>query len=124
MNKPIPTEGTPEYFDYLWDSYEAEIRLSERNDLRLDSIAFYRDMIRAAYHAFYRNLAAYQQTRERKEAARKVVIEVLGGVAYVKSSPEDIEVNIIDHDNEATSAFDDFLDRADIPQAGDARDEA
>jgi hypothetical protein len=29
----------------------------------------------------------------------KVVIEVLGGVAYVKSAPEEIEVEIIDYDN-------------------------
>ena len=29
----------------------------------------------------------------------KVVIEVLGGVAYVKSSPKEIEVEIIDLDN-------------------------
>jgi hypothetical protein len=30
----------------------------------------------------------------------KVVIEVLGGVAEVTSKPDDIEVEIIDHDNE------------------------
>jgi hypothetical protein len=29
----------------------------------------------------------------------KVVIEVLGGVAYVKSVPEGVEVEIIDYDN-------------------------
>jgi len=29
----------------------------------------------------------------------KVVIEVLGGVAYVKSASEGIEVEIIDYDN-------------------------
>lgn len=29
----------------------------------------------------------------------KVVIEVLGGVAYVKSAPEGIDVEIIDFDN-------------------------
>ncbi len=88
----IPTEGTPEYVDYLLDSYEAEIRLSERYHLRLDSIVFYRDMLRAAY----------QQMRERAEkvAERNVVIEVLGGVAEVTRQPEGIEVEIIDHDNE------------------------
>ena len=88
----VPTEGTPEYVDYLLDSYEAEIRLSERYHLRLDSVAFYRDMLRSAY----------QQIRERKEkeAERTVVIEALGGVAEVTSQPEGIEVEIIDHDNE------------------------
>lgn len=88
----VPTEGTPEYVDYLLDSYEAEIRLSERYNLRLDSIAFYRDMLHAAY----------QQIRERAEKApeRNVVIEVLGGVAEVTRQPEGIEVEIIDHDNE------------------------
>ena len=30
---------------------------------------------------------------------QKVVIEVLGGVAWVKSCPDDVEVEIIDHDN-------------------------
>jgi hypothetical protein len=30
---------------------------------------------------------------------RKVVIEVLGGVAYVKDCPEDVDVEIIDYDN-------------------------
>jgi hypothetical protein len=87
----IPTEGTPEYMDYLLDSYEAEIRLSERYNLHLDSTAFYRDLLRAAY----------QQMRERteKEAARKIVVEVLGGVAEVTRQPEGIEVEIIDHDN-------------------------
>ncbi len=86
----VPTEGTPEYVDYLLDSYEAEIRLSERYHLRLDSLAFYRDMLHAAY----------QQIRERIAAERKVVIEVLGGVAEVTRQPEGIEVEIIDHDNE------------------------
>ena len=88
----IPIEGTPEYVDYLLDSYEVEIRLSERYHLRLDSVAFYRDMLRSAY----------QQIRERKEkeAERTVVIEALGGVAEVTSQPEGIEVEIIDHDNE------------------------
>ncbi len=31
---------------------------------------------------------------------RKVVIEVLGGVADVTQCPDDVEVEIIDHDNE------------------------
>jgi hypothetical protein len=31
----------------------------------------------------------------------KVVIEVLGGVAEVTSNPDNVEVEIIDHDNEA-----------------------
>lgn len=31
---------------------------------------------------------------------KKVMIEVLGGVAYVKECPEGVEVEIIDHDNE------------------------
>lgn len=39
------------------------------------------------------------QTRSPGRPARKVVIEVLGGVAYVASQPEDVEVEIIDHDN-------------------------
>jgi hypothetical protein len=30
----------------------------------------------------------------------KVVIEVLGGVAEVTSNPDNVEVEIIDHDNE------------------------
>lgn len=109
MSERIPVEGTVEYVDYLLDGLEAEIRLSERYDIALDSVDFYRGMLRAAY----------RQTRE-----RKIVVEVLGGVAYVASSPDDTEVEIIDHDNEETSAFDDFLERADMPQVGDARDEA
>jgi len=31
----------------------------------------------------------------------KVVIEVLGGVAYVTNCPEGVEVEIIDHDKES-----------------------
>ena len=31
---------------------------------------------------------------------RKVIIEVSGGVADVTSCPDDVEVEIIDHDNE------------------------
>jgi sensor domain CHASE-containing protein len=56
MSERIPAEGTPEYVDYLLDSYEAEIRLSERYDIALDSVDFYRGML----------LAAYQQAMERK----------------------------------------------------------
>jgi hypothetical protein len=31
---------------------------------------------------------------------RRVIIEVLGGVAYVTHCPRGVEVEIIDHDNE------------------------
>lgn len=31
---------------------------------------------------------------------KKVIIEVMGGVAYLKSAPDDVEVLIIDYDNE------------------------
>ena len=111
MSEPLPAEGTMEYVEYLLDGLEAEIRLSERYDIALDSVDFYRGMLRSAY----------QQRREHIEAERTVVVEVLGGVAYVVSSPDDIAVEIIDHDNAETSAFDGFLERADMPQAGDAR---
>lgn len=64
-------------------------------------------------------------------AVGKVVIEVYGGVADVTSKPDDIEVEIIDHDNEMDegaegfsfgpqSAFDSFLETADMPHDGDA----
>jgi hypothetical protein len=33
------------------------------------------------------------------EPKRKVVIEVYGGVAEVTSCPDDVDVEIIDHDN-------------------------
>ena len=36
----------------------------------------------------------------RRQAAARVVVEVLGGVAEVTSNPMGIEVEIIDHDNE------------------------
>lgn len=49
MSEPIPAEGTIEYVEYLLDSLEAEIRLSERYDIDLDSIDFYKGMLRAAY---------------------------------------------------------------------------
>lgn len=35
---------------------------------------------------------------------KKVVIEVLGGVAEVTECPDDVEVVIIDHDNEEAEA--------------------
>ncbi len=56
MSKPLPAEGTVEYVDYLLDGLEAEIRLSERYDIELDSVNFYKGMLRAAY----------QQAMERK----------------------------------------------------------
>lgn len=34
-----------------------------------------------------------------KKKKRIVIIEVLGGVAYVKKCPIDVEVKIIDYDN-------------------------
>lgn len=49
MEEHIPAEGTLGYIDYLLDGLEGEIRLSERYDIALDSIQFYRDMLRAAY---------------------------------------------------------------------------
>src|SRR5438128_1930735 len=36
-----------------------------------------------------------------KQLGKRVVVEVLGGVAEVTAKPEDIEVEIIDHDNKA-----------------------
>ena len=44
-----PPEDTLEHFDYMLDGYEAEVRLSERFDIDLDSVSFYRLMLRAAY---------------------------------------------------------------------------
>jgi hypothetical protein len=35
---------------------------------------------------------------------KQVVIEVLGGVATVTECPDDVEVEIIDHDNEEAEA--------------------
>ena len=35
---------------------------------------------------------------------KKVVIEVIGGVAYVEKCPRDVEVGIIDRDNEEAEA--------------------
>jgi hypothetical protein len=49
MSEQIPRAGTPEYFDYLLDSFEAEVRLSEYHGIELDSIDFYKEMLRAAY---------------------------------------------------------------------------
>jgi hypothetical protein len=49
MSEHIPRAGTPEYFDYLLDGLEAEVRLSERYDIELESVGFYTGMLRAAY---------------------------------------------------------------------------
>ena len=35
-----------------------------------------------------------------KQLGKRVVVEVLGGVAEVTEKPDDIQVEIIDHDNE------------------------
>lgn len=56
MSEPLPAEGTMDYVEYLLDGLEAEIRLSERYDIELDSVDFYKGMLRAAY----------QKTMERK----------------------------------------------------------
>ena len=56
MSDRIPAEGTMEYVDYLLDGLEAEIRLSERYDIGLDSVDVSKGMLRAAY----------QHARERK----------------------------------------------------------
>jgi hypothetical protein len=42
---------------------------------------------------------------------RKVIIEVLGGVAYVASQPDGVEVQIIDYDNEEAEAEQSAPDR-------------
>lgn len=49
MSEQIPSAGTPEYFDYLLDGLEAEVRLSEYYDIELATIDFYKGMLRAAY---------------------------------------------------------------------------
>lgn len=49
MSEQIPRAGTPEYFDYLLNGLEAEVRLSEYYDIELDSIDFYKGMLRSAY---------------------------------------------------------------------------
>ena len=56
MSEGIPAEGTAEYVEYLLDGLETEIRLSERYDIELDSVDFYKGLL----------LAAYQQAMERK----------------------------------------------------------
>lgn len=56
MSERIPAEGTMEYVEYLLDGLEAEIRLSEHYDIELDSVDFYKGMLRTAY----------QKTMERK----------------------------------------------------------
>ncbi len=48
-------------------------------------------------------LGAPTQAQARRKAGT-VVIEVLGGVAYVMSHPDDVEVEIIDHDDENAEA--------------------
>ena len=57
MGEQKPRTGTPEYFDYLLDSLEAEVRLSEYHNVELGSIDFYKGMLRAAC----------QQAMERKD---------------------------------------------------------
>jgi hypothetical protein len=57
MSEQMPRARTPGYFDYLLDSFEAEVRLSEYHGIELDSIDFYKEMLRAAY----------QQAMEQKE---------------------------------------------------------
>lgn len=64
---------------------------------------------------------SHEQLKEHTGPERKVVIEVLGGVAYVASCPPDVKVEIIDHDNleEEQDALDDWLERKDMPQEDD-----
>lgn len=45
----LPPNDTIEYFDYLLEGLEGEIRLSERYDTELDSVDFYKRMLRATY---------------------------------------------------------------------------
>lgn len=51
-----------------------------------------------------KELARYDEAEQAMNDVRKVVIEVLGGVAYVASAPPDVEVEIINHDNEERDA--------------------
>lgn len=51
-----------------------------------------------------KELARYDEAEQAMNDSRKVVIEVLGGVAYVSSTPPGVEVEIIDHDNEERDA--------------------
>ena len=61
MSEPLPAEGTMDYVEYLLDGLEAEIRLSERYDVELDAVDFYKRML----------LAAYQQAMERKDGGAR-----------------------------------------------------
>lgn len=49
MTEHIPPENTPAYVDYLLDSLEAEVRLSERYSVSLESINFYKGLIHTTY---------------------------------------------------------------------------
>jgi hypothetical protein len=71
----------------------------------------------AQYHTAEQ--AAFEQTLGQPTAIGKVVIEVLGGVAEVTSKPDHVEVTIIDHDNEESSALDRSLECVDRPQLTD-----
>ena len=58
-----------------------------------------RERGRGLPHQWGRLWYANYNKRKRERVMNKVVIEVLGGVAYVKSASEGIEVEIIDYDN-------------------------
>jgi len=72
----------------------------------------------AQYHAAEH--VEFEQIFGTPKAIGKVIVEVYGGVAEITSKPENVEVEIIDHDNEEQSALDhvldSFLERADMPE--------
>lgn len=65
MREQIPPENTPEYVDYLLESLEAEVRLSERSGYASVSIDFYKGLIQAAFQWAFERLERQDKDHER-----------------------------------------------------------
>ena len=90
----IPEDDTIEKFDFLVEALVEEAILHGIFGENETAINFHVRMLREAY----------QRALDRQLNVGKVVIEVLGGVAEITAQPEGVEVEILDHDNEAAEA--------------------
>jgi hypothetical protein len=96
-NEALPTGSVTEILDALYD--RALGRLLD--DMDFDPREYLTADERAQWETAQQE--ELQSIFSGPQYAGKVIVEVLGGVAEVTAKPENIEVEIIDHDNEDRS---------------------
>jgi hypothetical protein len=86
------TELLDELYDRALDRFIEQSNFDPRDYLTDEERALYQEAAALEFEHIFNGP---------KQLGKRVVVEVLGGVAEVTEKPDDIEVEIIDHDNEA-----------------------